>query len=89
MNVVVYSKPDCQQCVATVRTFKRKGKEVREADLQEYPHVLEYAQAQGWTSAPVVMVHDVTGQLVAAWSGYRPDKIKEVANGHQRGDGSA
>lgn len=78
MNVVVYSKPNCQQCIATVRTFGRRGKEVREEDLQDHPHVLTYAQEQGWTNAPVVMVHDATGQLVAAWSGFRPDKIKEV-----------
>lgn len=84
MNVVVvYSNPNCQQCVATVRTFGRKGWIVEQAALQEHPHVLAYAQEQGWTSAPVVMVHDVTGQLVAEWSGFRPDRIKEVTHGNQ------
>lgn len=89
MNVVVYTKPECQQCTATVRTFGRKGQDVEQASLHEYPNVLAYAQEQGWTSAPVVLVFDGAGAMVAGWSGFQPDKIKEVANGNQRGDGSA
>ncbi len=74
----VYTKDNCPQCVATTRRLDREGVHYSEVPIEERPGVLAYAQEQGWTSAPVVMVHDVTGQLVAAWSGYRPDKIKEV-----------
>ena len=81
LNVVVYSRGEtCQQCTATTRRMDRHGVAYREEALDEHPNVVAYAKEQGWTSAPVVMVFDVTGQLVAAWSGFRPDKIKEVAN---------
>ena len=74
----VYTKDNCQQCVATTRLLARKEVHYSEVPIEERPGVLAYAQERGWTSAPVVMVHDVTGQLVAAWSGFRPDKIKAL-----------
>lgn len=87
LTIGVYSKDDCQQCKATKRALDKRGVAYTESDLADYPHVVAYAEEQGWTTAPIVLVHDVTGQLVAAWSGFRLDKIKEVAHEHQRGDG--
>lgn len=81
MKVTVYEKSGCPQCDATKRQLGRHGVEYEVAALQDHLDVVAFAKQEGWTTAPVVLVEDATGQLVAAWSGFRPDLIKEVANG--------
>ena len=71
--MVVYSKPVCVQCKATKRALDKAGIEYVEIDLSQDEKALNKVKALGYQQAPVV----ITSEGVH-WSGYRPDKIKEI-----------
>ncbi|NYE94460.1 glutaredoxin-like protein NrdH [Psychromicrobium silvestre] len=73
MTVTVYTKPACVQCNATYRALDKKGITYQSVDLSQDPDALERVRALGYLQAPVV----VTEQ--DHWSGFRPDKIEELA----------
>ncbi|MDN5667859.1 glutaredoxin-like protein NrdH [Arthrobacter russicus] len=73
MTVTVYTKPACVQCNATYRALDKKGITYQSVDLSQDPDALERVRALGYLQAPVV----VTEQ--DHWSGFRPDKIDELA----------
>jgi glutaredoxin-like protein NrdH len=68
-EVVVYTRPNCQPCKATLRRFDAAGVTVKELAAADHTDLLK---AMGHQSAPVVM----TG--VNHWHGYRPDLIDEA-----------
>lgn len=73
--VTVYSKPACVQCNATYRALDSKGISYVVVDVTEVPAALEYITEElGYSQAPVVVVDDENH-----WSGFRPDKILELA----------
>ncbi|MDJ0355424.1 glutaredoxin-like protein NrdH [Paenarthrobacter sp. PH39-S1] len=73
MTVTVYTKPACVQCNATYRALDKKGITYQSVDISQDPDALERLRALGYLQAPVV----VTDQ--DHWSGFRPDKIAELA----------
>ena len=73
MNVSVYSKPVCVQCKATKRAFDNAGVRYTEIDLSQDEKALSEVKALGYMQAPVVIAGS------EHWSGFRPDKINEVA----------
>ncbi|MGP9503999.1 glutaredoxin-like protein NrdH [Specibacter sp. AOP5-B1-6] len=73
--VTVYSKPACVQCNATYRALERRGISYVIVDVTQVPAALEYITAElGYSQAPVVVASDENH-----WSGFRPDKILELA----------
>ena len=73
--VTVYTKPDCVQCDATKRTLNKHEIPFIEIDLTADAEVLDRLKAAGWMRAPIVETAD--GQM---WSGFRPDKIRDLAS---------
>jgi glutaredoxin-like protein NrdH len=73
MAVTVYSKPGCQQCNATYRALDGAGLEYTVVDMTQDAEALDYVMGLGHLQAPVV----VAGE--ASWSGFRPDRIKQLA----------
>jgi glutaredoxin-like protein NrdH len=73
MSITVYTKPSCVQCNATYRALDAKGIEYQITDLSEDASALEQVKALGYMSAPVVVTDE------DHWSGFRPDKIDELA----------
>ncbi|MFD1211128.1 glutaredoxin-like protein NrdH [Arthrobacter sp. GCM10027362] len=73
MTVTVYTKPSCVQCNATYRALDKKGIEYQSVDLSQDPAALERVRALGYLQAPVVVTER------DHWSGFRPDKIEELA----------
>jgi len=73
MSITVYTKPSCVQCNATYRALDAKGIEYEVRDLSQDEDALEYTKSLGHMQAPVV----VAGE--DHWSGFRPDKIAELA----------
>lgn len=73
-KVTLYTKPACVQCTATYRGLDSKGIEYEVIDLSENPEALEQVKALGYLQAPVVITDD------DHWSGFRPDKIDELAD---------
>ena len=72
MNITVYAKPYCPQCDATKRHLERQGIEYSAIDITQDEQALDQLLQAGFAQAPVV----VTEQ--DAWSGYRPDKIRDL-----------
>ena len=73
MTVTVYTKPSCVQCNATYRALDSKGIEYETLDVSEDAAALEQVKALGYMQAPVVITDG------DHWSGFRPDKIDELA----------
>ena len=73
--VTVYTKPDCVQCDATKRTLNKHGIPFIEINLSDNMEVLDRLKAAGWMRAPIVETAD--GEM---WSGFRPDRIRDLAS---------
>lgn len=73
MTVTVYTKPACVQCNATYRALDKKGIVYQSVDISQDPAALERVRSLGYMQAPVVITE------ADHWSGFRPDKIEELA----------
>ncbi|UOQ90322.1 glutaredoxin-like protein NrdH [Agromyces endophyticus] len=73
MTVTVYTKPSCVQCNATYRALDSKGIEYEVLDLSVDESALAQVKELGYLQAPVVITDE------DHWSGFRPDKIDELA----------
>ena len=71
--VTVYSKPACVQCTATYTRLDSKGIDYEVLDLSQDNAALEQVKSLGYLQAPVVVTDN------DHWSGFRPDKIDELA----------
>jgi len=71
--IKLLSKSGCVQCDATVRALDAKGIEFVKIDLGEDAAALVEAKSLGYMQAPVVITDE------EHWSGFRPDKIDELA----------
>lgn len=74
MTVTLYSKPACTQCKFTKRELDKTGIEYEVVDISQDEQAREYVQQLGYLQAPVVQAGE------QHWSGFKPDKIKELAN---------
>ncbi|WP_127792404.1 glutaredoxin-like protein NrdH [Agromyces sp. LHK192] len=74
MTVTVYTKPSCVQCNATYRALDSKGIEYEVLDLSLDENALAHVKELGYQQAPVVITDE------DHWSGFRPDKIAELAD---------
>ena len=74
MTVTVYTKPSCVQCNATYRALDSKGIEYEVLDLSVDENALAQVKELGYLQAPVVITDE------GHWSGFRPDKIDELAS---------
>ena len=73
MTVTVYTKPACVQCNATYRALDKKGITYQSVDISQDPAALERLRSMCYMQAPVVITDK------DHWSGFRPDKINELA----------
>ena len=71
-TVRVYTKPQCMQCDMTKKAMDKAGISYLVEDIQE-PQNLEAVMYLGHMQAPVVMAGD------DHWSGFQPERIKELA----------
>lgn len=73
MAISVYSKPSCVQCTATYRALDKQGIEYEVFDVSADEKALAAVKELGYLQAPVVVTDS------DHWSGFRPDKINELA----------
>lgn len=78
-DIVVFSKPGCVQCNATMRTLRRNNIEFQHVDISQDLVAFKYATSLGdYSQAPVVL-NTTNGD---SWMGFRPDKIDEYLDAH-------
>ena len=73
MSITVYTKPACVQCNATYKALDKLGVDYDVVDISLDPEARDYVMALGYLQAPVVVAGN------DHWSGYRPDRIKALA----------
>jgi glutaredoxin-like protein NrdH len=73
MTITVYTKPACVQCNATYKALDKQGTPYETVDISEDAEARDYVMALGHLQAPVVVAGD------QHWSGFRPDRIKALA----------
>ncbi|MCI6205627.1 MAG: glutaredoxin-like protein NrdH [Corynebacterium glucuronolyticum] len=73
MSITLYTKPACMQCRATKRALDKAGLNYTVVDISMDDEARDYVMALGYLQAPVVTVDD------DHWSGFRPDRIREIA----------
>lgn len=73
-SIIVYTKPACPQCDFTKKHLTKNNIEFTAVDITEDAEARETVLALGYSSAPVVVSGDVH------FSGFRPDKLKELGN---------
>ena len=71
--VVIYTTPNCPQCMMTARKMDSLGIIYDKVDLTQHPELTEQFKALGHMSAPIVVTDRKT------WSGFRLDKIQSLA----------
>lgn len=76
-EVTVYSKKPCVQCDATMRKLDEFGVTYKVEDATELENLEFISDILGYTSAPVVTVHE-DGELVQHWSGYQPEELNKL-----------
>lgn len=72
MKITIYSKPDCVQCDATKRWFKKEEIPFEDIDLTKDEEAMAKVIAMGYSSAPVVVTD------TDDWSGFRISKIQDT-----------
>ena len=72
--VTVYTNPQCVQCDMTKKQFDKLGIKYEVVDLASVPAKVEEFKAQGLMSAPIVTTD------IKVWSGFKPAKIKSLAD---------
>ena len=78
-KITEFAKPNCGPCAMTASRMDKLGLEYTQINLPADPPALERVKALGYFQAPVVLVEDVDGNVVDHWSGFKPDKINEIA----------
>jgi len=71
--VVIYTTPNCPQCMMTARTMDKYDIVYDKVDLTQHPDLLERFKEMGHQAAPIVVTDKKT------WSGFRIEKIKSLA----------
>lgn len=71
-EITVYSKENCVQCNATYRALGKRALEYTVVMLEDNPGLAEQFREEGFMQAPIVDIG------TEKWSGFRPDKIKEI-----------
>ena len=73
MTITVYTKPACVQCNATYKALDKQGLTYDIDDITQVAEARDYVMALGYLQAPVVVADG------EHWSGFRPDRIKALA----------
>ena len=75
-KVIVYDKDNCPKCLHTEMNMKARGIKFETKNIfdEENANILEWAQASGNRTMPLVFVD---GKFM--WGDNRPDKVDELA----------
>lgn len=78
LPIVVYSTPGCVQCNMTKKWLEANDLRYREVNLSEDQIALQTVKQMGYQAAPVVIVPFDYPNGGSHWSGFQPDRLKEL-----------
>ena len=70
--VIIYTTPNCPQCMMTARKMDSLGIVYDKVDLTQHPELVERFKEMGHMAAPIVVTDRKT------WSGFRLEKIESL-----------
>ena len=76
-TVTVYTKPSCVQCNATYRGLTARGVNYNTVDVTKNEAAAQLCRDLEHKTAPVVVITDPAGNMVANWSGYVPPLLDQ------------
>jgi glutaredoxin-like protein NrdH len=74
-SIIVFTKPACPQCNATLSVLDKIGIPYRSVDVSADPEAREYVMALGYLQAPVVYAGPDHH-----FCGFRPDRLQALVN---------
>jgi len=74
MQINVWTKSNCVQCMQTKKVMDRSGIRYTEMNLEEHPDKVQEFIELGLTAAPIVETD------IKKWSGFRLNKITSLAH---------
>lgn len=78
-TVRIFTKQFCPGCRMTERLLDELAVKYQEIDISSDPQAVTALRKLGYSSVPIVLVTEENGE-VTGWSGFRPDKIKQLFN---------
>ncbi|AKF28214.1 hypothetical protein YH66_11995 [[Brevibacterium] flavum] len=72
-SAVVYSRPRCMKCRATMKALIAMGVPVKELQLDDFPEKQELMRQEGWLELPLVEVQ-LPDELVR-WAGMSTENL--------------
>lgn len=81
--ITVYSKPNCQQCNATQRSLTRSDVPYVLSPIDDDALALVERMGLGMTAPVVVVSRPDTGEIIDAWTGYNPGKLRDLNHTNQ------
>lgn len=79
MNIAVYSKSGCPQCVFTKKYLEAHSIDYEEKKIDENEQYREELLALGYMTLPVVTVGETE-----SFSGYQPNKLQNLVSQWQK-----
>lgn len=73
-KVIVYSKNNCIQCKMTEKFLKAHNVKFSERNINQNPEYVSQLKSAGFMAMPVVKAEGAK-----AFSGFRPDKLSQLA----------
>lgn len=77
--IEVLSREACVQCTASKRALDALHADYITTNLEQDPSARALAKGLGYLQAPVILIRDEDGVIIAHWSGFRPEKLSEYA----------
>lgn len=77
LEIIVYTNPNCVQCIQTKKYFDAEGVPYSVVDLSEDRSALDMVLELGFTSAPVVIASK------EKWSGFRMSKLFDTVQAYK------
>lgn len=75
MSLTIYVKNNCPQCKMTLVVMRQlQIQPDTTINISEHPEAIESLKQAGWKATPVVVTD------TDSWSGFRPDKIKQLVD---------
>ena len=78
MKIQVHTTPGCMQCRTLMRKLDKSGVAYDVINLEQHPELVEQLRELGLTQAPIVTTEGFS------FTGFRPDKIKELERRYKR-----
>lgn len=78
IQVTVYSKDSCGQCLGVKMFLKSKGIEFEEKNTDRNPDFKSEVSELGFNSLPVIRIVENDNLVTEPFSGFDPDKLTKI-----------